>query len=89
MRFAVLLVIAAGSLSAAPVPKPPPKKPADAELIGAWKIVLQNGERAEDGQAFARGLFNWEKAEAEEGSAALESLRAQFGSLLTPEQRRP
>ena len=58
MRFAVLLVVAAGSLSAAPVPKPPPKKPADAELIGTSKIVLQDGERAEDGQAF---VFDAEK----------------------------
>ena len=58
MRFAVLLVVAAGSLSAAPVPKPPPQKPADAELIGTWKIVLQDGERAEDGQAF---VFDAEK----------------------------
>ena len=53
MRIALVLLLAVGALVAAPVPKPPVRKPADAELVGTWAIVRQDGERAEAGQAFA------------------------------------
>lgn len=51
MRVVLLLAFAA-PLLAAPVPKPPAKKAPDPALVGTWKIVLQDGEKAEEGQAF-------------------------------------
>lgn len=56
MRILLLPLLAVGTLPAlltgAPVPKPPAKKAPDADLLGTWKIVLQDGEKAEEGQAF-------------------------------------